>query len=90
LELNVIGKNISKVDNCKYLGVMTDCKLSGQDDINYVYNKIMKFTSIFYFFLKYEKKINPKYITYLHLHLCTALAYWCRNYSSTSNGWPTL
>jgi len=42
------GKIIQNVECCKYLGILIDSDLKWQDHINYLYNKLTKFTSIFY------------------------------------------
>ena len=47
LQLKDNGKPISNVDNCKYLGILIECKLTWQDHIDGVYKKIIKFTSFF-------------------------------------------
>jgi len=39
---------ISKVDRCKYLGVMIDSEMKWQSHIDLVYTKLLKFTGIFY------------------------------------------
>ena len=39
---------LTKVDKCKYLGVMIDCDLKWQTHIDLVYSRLLKFTGIFY------------------------------------------
>ena len=46
-ELTVDGTVIKQVNTCKYLGIMIDDKLSWQDHIDFVYNKVVRFVSIF-------------------------------------------
>ena len=48
LNLYINGKIIQNVKCCKYLGILIDTDLKWQDHINYVCNKLIKFTSIFY------------------------------------------
>ena len=48
LELYISGEVIQNTECCKYLGIFIDCGLKWQEHINYIYNKIIKFTSIFY------------------------------------------
>jgi len=56
-QLKVNGKNISRVDSCKYLGIIIDINLSWKEHIDYVYKKVIKFTSIFY---KIRTKMNDE------------------------------
>ena len=42
------GKIIQNLECCKYLGIFIDSDLKWQDHINYIYNKLIKFVSIFY------------------------------------------
>ena len=42
------GIVIKQVNTCKYLGIMIDDKLSWQDHIDFVYNKVVRFVSIIY------------------------------------------
>ena len=39
---------LTKVDRCKYLGVMIDSDLKWQSHVDLVYSKLLKFTGIFY------------------------------------------
>jgi len=39
---------ISRVDSCKSLGIIIDRNLSWKEYMDYVYKKVIKFTSIFY------------------------------------------
>jgi len=48
LKLYINGKEIQNTEFCKYLGIFIDCDLKWQTHINYVHNKLLKFTSIFY------------------------------------------
>ena len=48
LKLLINGQQINKVTNCKYLGVFIDDALKWDVHIEYVYKKIVKFTSILY------------------------------------------
>jgi len=45
-ELIIDGTVIKQVNRCKYLGIMIDDKLSWQDHIDFVYNKVVRFVSI--------------------------------------------
>jgi len=44
IKLFVDNHEIEKVTFCKYLGIYIDDKLTWQVHINYIYNKIIKFT----------------------------------------------
>ena len=45
-ELTIDGTVIKQVNTCKYLGIVIDDKLSWQDHIDFVYNKVVRFVSI--------------------------------------------
>jgi len=71
LNLYINGKVIQNVKWCKYLGILIDSDLKWQDHINYVYNKIIKFTSMFY---KIRNKLPQEvlkmiYFAFVHTHL---------------------
>ena len=70
-KLEIDGKIIQNVKSCKYLGILIDSELNWQDHINYVYNKLLKFTSIFY---KLRNKFPNQvlrmiYYAFVHSHL---------------------
>ena len=46
--LRLNDTDLTKVDQCKYLGVMIDCDLKWQTHIDLVYSRLLKFTGIFY------------------------------------------
>jgi len=48
LNLLINGQRISKVASCKYLGVIIDEALAWNEHIDYLYKKLLKFTSLFY------------------------------------------
>jgi hypothetical protein len=71
LNLVINGHKIEKVTNCKYLGLTIDEKLNWDTHINNVYNKIIKFTSIFY---KMRSKLPSKilkdlYFAFVYPHI---------------------
>jgi len=39
---------LKQINCCKYLGIIIDNNLTWSKHINYIYNKILKFSSIFY------------------------------------------
>ena len=47
LRLYVDGQEVQKTRCCKYLGILIDGELKWCDHINYIYNKLVKFVSIF-------------------------------------------
>jgi len=47
-KLYISGKEIQNTETCKCLGIFIDCDLKWQTHKNYVSNKLLKFTSIFY------------------------------------------
>ena len=48
VKLSIGGQMIQRVNCCKYLGVFVDEQLCWEDHINYIYKKLVKFTSLFY------------------------------------------
>ena len=52
LKLLINGENIERVESCKYLGIIIDSDMSWKEHIDFVYKKIIKFTTIFK--IKYE------------------------------------
>ena len=71
LTLHINGKAIQNVTCCKYLGIMIDNDLKWKKHIDYVYNKLIKFVSIFY---KIRTKVCNNilrmiYFAFVHSHL---------------------
>ena len=71
LNLFINKQLINKVNCCKYLGVFIDSALKWDDHIDYLYKKLIKFTSIFY----KMRDILPRaclyklYYSFVHPHL---------------------
>ena len=69
--LQINGQVIQNVKCCKYLGILIDNDLKWKDHIDYVYNKLIKFVSIFY---KLRVKLSSSilrmiYFAFVHSHL---------------------
>jgi hypothetical protein len=69
--LSVGNKKIFRVTNCKYLGLIIDESLKWELHIDYVYKKIIKYTSIFY---KLRRSLSQNclkklYFAFVHPHL---------------------
>jgi len=47
INLNIVNPVLQQVEFSKYLGVYIDSDLSWQHHVDFIYNKIIKFTSIF-------------------------------------------
>jgi len=47
-KLYICGKGIKHVTYCKYLGILIDTDLKWQEHINYIYNKLIKYSNIFF------------------------------------------
>ena len=63
LELKINGQIIKRVEFCKYLGVYIDSKLTWLEHIDYLYKKLIKFTSIFY---KIRTKLHTNVLRMLY------------------------
>ena len=78
-----IGNKVIKyTTSCKYLGVIIDNKLNWTDHINYVYNKIVKFASIFY---KIRDLLPIQcrsmiYYSFVHSHLLYGIEVYANTY----------
>ena len=48
LNIKINNQSISKVANCKYLGIIIDEKLKWEAHIDSLYKKLIKYTGIFY------------------------------------------
>jgi len=69
--VNVCWILSTNVDSCKYLGVIIDSDLTWKTHIDFVYSKLLKFTSIFY---KLRYTVSPTilrtlYFAFVHPHL---------------------
>jgi len=83
-KLYINSKKIERVECCKYLGILIDSDLKWQDHINYVHNKLIKFTSILH---KIRTKLPEEilrmiYFAFVHSHLSYGIGL-CAN--TTSN-----
>jgi len=47
LKLLINDENIERVESCKYLGIIIDSDMSWKEHTYFLYEKIIKFTSIF-------------------------------------------
>jgi len=69
LKLLINGANIERVESCKYLGIIIDSDMSRKEHVDFVYKKIIKFTSIF--FIKKRANLNAHVLKML----CFAFVY---------------
>jgi hypothetical protein len=74
-KLYINGIEIKKVTHCRYLGVTIDDKLNWMEHIQYIYNKLIRYTSIFY---KLKNKLPETVLTsiyyaFVHSHLLYAI-----------------
>ena len=87
-KLYICGKEIQNTESCKYLGIFIDSDLKWQTHINYVRNKLLKFTSIFY---KIRTKLPEDvlrmiYFAFVH----SQLLYGIEVYANTTNTQPFI
>jgi len=86
-ELTIDGTVIKQVNTCKYLGIMIDDKLSWQDHIDFVYNKVVRFVSIFY---RIRHRLSCElskmmYFAFVYSHLCYGIEIYGNTYHSYLN-----
>ena len=75
VRLTLNGIQIKKVTSCRYLGVIIDNKLSWAEHIKHVYNKLVRYTSIFYKLRNIlpNKVLHDVYFALVHSHLMYAI-----------------
>ena len=71
LNLFINGQRINKVSNCKYLGVIIDDALNWEEHANFVYKKIIRFSSIIYKLRVIVPKcvLNKLYYAFINPHI---------------------
>jgi len=84
IKLLVNNIRIKNVNYSKYLGVIIDNKLTWQYHIDYVYNKLLKFTSIFY---KIRDQVNTDvlrmiYFAFVHPHILYSIEIYGNTYQT--------
>ena len=87
LELTIDGIVIKQVNTCKYLGIMIDDKLSCQDQIDFVHNKVVRFVSNFYLIrhrLSCELS-KMMYFAFMYSHLCYGIEIYDNTYHTYLN-----
>ena len=80
--LTLNNQEIKKVSNCRYLGVVIDDELKWTDHIEHIYNKLLKYTSIFY---KLRVQVPARillniYYAFVHPHLLYAIEIYGNTY----------
>jgi len=75
LKLFINSQQITKASSSKYLGVIIGDSLNWSEHINYVYKKLIKFTSIFYKLRNHlpEPCLTKLYYAFVHPHLLYGL-----------------
>jgi len=71
VNLYIGGKKITKVSSYKYLGMFMDERLLWEDHIDYIYMKVVKFTSIFYKvrYLLHNACLKNLYFAFIYRHI---------------------
>ena len=75
LNLFINGQKIAKVSSSKYLGVIIGCSLRWSEHVDYVYKKLVKFTSIFYKLRNYlpQQCLKKLYYAFIYPHISYGL-----------------
>ena len=77
ISLNIGNTVLQQVEFSKYLGVYIDSDLSWQHHVDFIYNKIIKYTSIFY---KIRNILNFDILKMIYFCFCIlAFGLWHRN-----------
>ena len=87
LTLSLGNAILKQVSCCKYLGIIIDNNLTWLEHINYIYNKILKFTSVFY---KIRHVLPLKvlitiYFAFVHSHLLYGIEIYGNTYRAYIN-----
>ena len=87
INLNIGNTVLQQVEFSKYLGVYIDSHLSWQHHIDFIYNKIIKFTSIFY---KIRNMLNLDilkmiYFSFVHSHFVYGIEIYANTYMKNIN-----
>lgn len=75
IKINLSGTNIQRVTSCKYLGVLIDEELKWVENIEYIYNKLIKYIGIFYKLQNIlpATVLRNIYFAFVHPHLLYAI-----------------
>ena len=73
--------DIKQVKSTKYLGIIIDSNLTWEDHIDYLYKKIIKFTSIFYKLRENLPTVVKKMLYFAFIH--SQMAYGIEVYGNT-------
>jgi len=77
--------DIKNVNSTKYLGVMIDNQLTWQNHIEYVYNKLLKLTSTFFYKIRDQVNMDVLKMIYfacVHSHLLYGNETYCNTYET--------
>jgi len=82
--LYICRKEIKQVTYCKYCGILIDTHLKRQEHINYIYNKLIKYSSIFY---KITTKIPQEvlqmiYFAFVHSQILHGIKVYANTFST--------
>jgi len=80
-KLYLYRREVKMVEHCKYLGIIIDCDLRWQNHIDYLYNNLIKFVSIFY---KIRTKVPQDVLRMISFaFVCSHLLYGIEVYANT-------
>jgi len=79
---SMFNVEIEEAHTCKYFGVYLDDQLNWKHHIDYIYEKLVKFTGIFY---RLRSKISSEWLTNIYYYFAYAhLLYGIETYSNTT------
>ena len=81
-DIHIEGNSIVQVNSCKFLGVMIDGKLSWQNHIDYIKQKIAKVTGVLY---RARSRLSTEHLIKLYNALVIPYLYYCNIIWSVAN-----
>ena len=71
IKINLAGTEIKRVTSCNYIGVLIDEELKWVENIDYIYDKVVKYIGIFYKLQNIlpATVLQTIYFAFVHLHI---------------------
>ena len=84
LSIQLNGIDIKRVNSCRYLGVIIDCELKWKEHIEYIYKKLVKYSSIFYKLRNIlpSSCLRSIYYAFVHPHILYGIEIYANTFST--------